>query len=78
MNRIGVESVCSMMSHFKLPTEFCAETVKAAIYVRNRNLTALLEGMTPSERLLHRCTNSLKYSEEFRKEISKAFVCWIS
>ena len=57
MNRTLVETARSMMSHSKVPTEFWAEAVNTATYVRNRSPTTSLKGMTPFERLLNRKPN---------------------
>ena len=57
MNRTLVETARSMMSHSKVPTEFWAEAVNTATYVRNRSPTTSLKGMTPFERLFNRKPN---------------------
>ena len=53
MNRTLVESARSMMSHAALPTNFWAEAINTAVYLRNRSPTKSLEGVTPYECLFH-------------------------
>ena len=47
MNRILVETMCSMMIDAKLPHAFWAEAISTAVYLRNRSPTKVLEDMTP-------------------------------
>ena len=51
MNRTLIEMVRSMLSHFKLPHKFWAETLSTAAYLRNRCPTKALPDKTPYEAL---------------------------
>ena len=49
MNRTLVETTRSMLGYSKLPPKFWAEALSTAVYLRNRNPTKAVEGMTPFE-----------------------------
>lgn len=49
MNRTLVESARSMLSRADLPTEFWAEALNTAVYLRNRSPTSTVKGSTPHE-----------------------------
>lgn len=49
MNRTIMESARSMLHHANLPSQFWAEAVNTAVYIRNRCPTVALEDSTPFE-----------------------------
>ena len=55
LNRTLVETVRSMLIDFKLPHKFWAEALATAAYLRNRNPTKAVDGMT-----LHKAWTNVK------------------
>ena len=49
MNRTLLETARSMMAHADIPTEFWAEAVSTATYIRNRSPTTAVKEVTPFE-----------------------------